>query len=133
MRDQGRWVVGFTGYASIMLILIGVFEAFAGFFGILEDEIYTTQRDYIFDLGVFGWGIVHMGIGVVLVAAGFMLVLGAVWARSLAVVLAGISAIANFMSIPYYPFWSSLILVLNIGAIWALTAHGTDIMDGLDD
>ncbi len=123
-----RAVVGFTGFACIVLILTGIFEAFAGLTGILEDEIYGDPRNYLFDLGVFGWGIVHMALGIVLVAAGFMLVLGAVWARAIGVILAAISATVNFLSIPYYPAWSILVLALNIGVIWALTVHGREIM-----
>jgi hypothetical protein len=129
MDDRRRsWVVGFTGYACLMLVLIGIFEAFAGLTGILEDEIYGDPRNYLFDLGVVGWGIAHMVLGVALVAAGFMLVLGAVWARAIGVAVAAISAMVNFLSIPYYPLWSILVLALNIGVIWALTVHGRDII-----
>jgi hypothetical protein len=37
------------------------------------------------------------------------------------------SALANFASIPYYPFWSLTITALNVFIIWALAAHGRDI------
>jgi hypothetical protein len=55
-------------------------------------------------------------------------VLGAVWARAIGVAVAAISAMVNFLSIPYYPLWSILVLALNIGVIWALTVHGRDII-----
>jgi hypothetical protein len=35
-----------------------------------------------------------------------------------------LSAIANFLFIPYYPFWSLLIIALNVFVIWALAVHG---------
>ncbi|HET6747717.1 MAG TPA: hypothetical protein VFL71_00525 [Actinomycetes bacterium] len=35
-----------------------------------------------------------------------------------------LSAIANFLFIPYYPFWSLLIIVLNVFVIWALAVYG---------
>jgi hypothetical protein len=39
-------------------------------------------------------------------------------------VLAVISAIANFFFIPYYPFWSLLMIAMAIWVIWALTRPG---------
>ena len=35
-----------------------------------------------------------------------------------------LSAIANFFFIPYYPFWSILIIALNVWVIWAVTRPG---------
>jgi hypothetical protein len=37
-----------------------------------------------------------------------------------------ISAVWNFYSIPYYPVWSILMLVLCLGVLWSLIAHGGD-------
>lgn len=42
----------------------------------------------------------------------------------LAIVLAALSAVANFFYIPYYPWWSLLIIALDIWVIWALTRPG---------
>jgi hypothetical protein len=38
-----------------------------------------------------------------------------------AIGVATLSAIANFFWIPYYPFWSILIIAIDIWVIWALT------------
>jgi hypothetical protein len=40
------------------------------------------------------------------------------------ITLAVLSAIANFAFIPYYPFWSLLIIALDVFVIWAIAAHG---------
>jgi hypothetical protein len=58
--------------------------------------------------------------------AGWGLLSGRTWARSVAIALAVLSAISNFLFIPYYPFWSLLIITLDIFVIWALTAHGRE-------
>jgi NADH:ubiquinone oxidoreductase subunit H len=52
-----------------------------------------------------------------------------VWARTIGVILATVSAIANFAFIPYYPVWSLAIIAVDIFVIWALTAHGRDIAE----
>ena len=49
---------------------------------------------------------------------------GRTWARTVAIVLAVVSAIANFLFIPDYPFWSLLIITLDVFVIWAVAAHG---------
>jgi hypothetical protein len=40
-----------------------------------------------------------------------------------------LSAIANFLFIPYYPFWSMLIIAVDVFVIWALVAHGRELRD----
>ena len=41
--------------------------------------------------------------------AGYGLLSGRTWARVVAITLAVLSAIAIFLWLPYYPFWSMLI------------------------
>jgi hypothetical protein len=41
-----------------------------------------------------------------------------------AVFIAVLGAISNFFFIPYYPFWSLLIIAIDIFAIWAITRPG---------
>ena len=38
--------------------------------------------------------------------------------------LAILSAVANFFFIPYYPVWSVLIIALCVAVIWALVTYG---------
>ena len=47
----------------------------------------------------------------------------------LAITLAVLSAIANFLFVPYYPFWSLLLITLDVLVIWALAAHGGDLRE----
>src|ERR687898_198367 len=44
-----------------------------------------------------------------------------------AITLAVLSAIANFLFIPYYPFWSLLIIAVDVFVIWAIAAHGREV------
>ena len=52
---------------------------------------------------------------------------GKTWGRVVAIILVSLSALANFAFIPYYPFWSIIIIALDVFIIWALAAHGRDI------
>jgi hypothetical protein len=44
-----------------------------------------------------------------------------------AITLAVLSVIANFLFIPYYSFWALLIITLDIFVIWAVAAHGGEL------
>jgi hypothetical protein len=131
-RTPKRWsgaAVGFTVFASLMMIVIGAFHAISGLVGIIENEFFVATPNYIFEFDVTTWGWIHLILGIVVVIAGFSLFSGAVWARTFGVFLAVLSAIANFAFIPYYPLWSIVIIALDVAVIWALTAHGRDIVE----
>jgi hypothetical protein len=49
---------------------------------------------------------------------------GRLWGRVVGIMVAGLSALANFFFIPYYPLWSLLIITLDVFVIWALCAYG---------
>jgi galactitol-specific phosphotransferase system IIC component len=68
-------------------------------------------------------------LGLIVAFAGWGLFSGRTWARTVAIILAVLSAIANFAFIPYYPFWSLLIITLDIFVIWAVAAHGGAMRD----
>ena len=120
--------VGFTMFAAFMMILIGSFHIIAGIAGILEDEFYTVTPNWVLEFDATTWGWIHLIGGIIVLLAGFGLFSGALWARSVGVLIATVSAIANFAFIPYYPLWSLTIIAVDVFVIWALTAHGRDIV-----
>ncbi len=118
------WAVGGATFAGVMMILVGIFQAIAGLAAILEDEFFVLTQNYVFDLDVTAWGWIHLIIGIVVILAGYFLFVGRAWAAALAIVLAVLSAIANFFFIPYYPFWSLLMIALAVWVIWSVTRPG---------
>jgi hypothetical protein len=120
---SGWAVAGITFAASIML-LIGIFQVIAGLAAIFDDQFFVVTQNYVFDLDVTAWGWVHLLIGVLLLFAAWGLFSGATWAGVTAIFLALLSAVANFFFIPYYPFWSLLLIGLAVWVIWALTRPG---------
>lgn len=121
--------VGFTFFAAMMMIMIGTFHAIAGLAAIIENTFYAATQNYILEFDVSTWGWIHLIVGVIVLLAGFALFSGAVWARMIGVILALLSAIANFAFIPYYPVWSIVMIAVNVTVIWALTAHGRDVVE----
>jgi predicted membrane metal-binding protein len=123
--DRGSsWATGGVIFAATLMIMIGLFQAFQGLAGIIEDEFYVTVDNYVINLDTTTWGWVHLIIGALVAVAGFFLISGSTVAALTAVVLAGLSAVSNFLFIPYYPFWSLLIIALAVYVIWSIYRSG---------
>jgi hypothetical protein len=118
--------VGYIMFASFILIMIGIFHAIDGLAAIINNNFYAPIGDYVFKFDVTAWGWIHLIGGIIILIAGFSLYGGAIWARTVGVIVALISAIASFASLPYYPIWSIIIIILDVCVIWALTMHGRD-------
>ena len=115
---------GWVFFAAIMMIVLGIFGIFEGLAAIVRDGFYHVPPNYYISINTAGWGWIHLIISIIVVLAGFALFQGATWARVVGIIMATISAIANFLFIPYYPIWSLLIITLCVLVIWALAAHG---------
>ena len=118
---------GFIMFAGVMMIIAGSFQAFAGLVALFENEFYVKTPNYLLELDATRWGWIHLLLGLLVLIAGFAVLNGMVWGRTIGVVLAVLSAFANFAFIPYSPFWSMLIIAVDVFVIWALTVHGRDI------
>ena len=121
------WLAIVISPLAYMLIMIGTFHAIAGLAAIVDDTFYAIGQEYVFKFDATTWGWIHLIGGIIVVFAGFGLFSGAVWARTLGVIVALISAIANFAWLPYSPVAAIVIIALDIAVIWALTAHGRDV------
>ncbi len=126
-QEPDYGAVGWTAFAGIMLILIGSFHAVAGLAGVVEDEFYAVTPNYLFAFDATTWGWIHLIGGAIVALAGLSVFKGAVWARTVGVIVAAISALVSFASIPTQPIWSVIVIAIDVTVIWALTAHGRDI------
>jgi hypothetical protein len=122
--EPSGWAVGGMVFAGTMMLLIGVFQGIVGLAAIINDEFFITTRNYAFDLDISGWGWIHLLLGILVGGAGFALFAGRTGAAYFAIFLASLSAVANFFFIPYYPFWSILLIAIAVWVIWSLTRPG---------
>ena len=126
-EEASGWAVGFILFAAMLMIMAGAFQAFAGLVAIFQNEFYVATRNYLFQFDATTWGWIHLLVGLIVVMAGFAILAGRTWGRVVGITLAMLSALANFLFIPYYPFWALTIIALDIFVIWALAAHGRDV------
>ncbi|MBT2510031.1 hypothetical protein J7I98_30070 [Streptomyces sp. ISL-98] len=117
---RSQWAGGLTVFAAVMLMIAGVLDICRGIMAIAEDEVFVTTRDYIFEFDLTSWGWIHLVLGAVAVLVSFGLFTAATWARVSGVIIGGLVLVANFLSLPYYPAWSIVMIIASGFIIWAL-------------
>src|SRR5262245_60449031 len=130
-EQRSGWAVGWTYFAGFLMIMLGFWHTIAGLSAVIKKTLYSPGGElgdgYFLKFNVQTWGWIHLILGVVIILAGLGLFSGAVWARTVGVILAFLSGLAAFAWLPYYPVWAILIIVAAVGVIWALTVHGRDV------
>jgi hypothetical protein len=119
--------IGWGVFAATMMIIGGGLNALYGLVAVVNDDwvVWTNRSTVYLDLTTWGW--VHIVVGALVVLAGFGVLSGNILARTVGVVLAGLSLITNFLFLPVYPIWSLIVITLDVLVIWALTAHGREL------
>lgn len=110
---------GVIGFAGAMLATVGVFQVLAAISALAKDDLFVAGQEYVYQLSVTSWGWIHLVIGGLAIAVGVCLLLGKPWAVLTGAGLAAIGAIVSFAWMPYYPWWSIVIIVFNVVVLWA--------------
>lgn len=129
-REVSSWAVGWTAFAGIMMVISGIWWIISGLVAIASDTFYVVGEEYIFQFDATTWGWIHLLVGILVLVAGFYLFTGAIWARTIGVIIAVLMALIAFAWLPWYPIWAILFIAVSVFVIWALTVHGHDIAEG---
>lgn len=129
-KEVSGWAIGWTAFAGIMMVMGGIWWIMAGIVALANDTFYVVGEEYIFQFNVTTWGWIHLLLGIVVLLAGFYLFTGAVWARTIGVIVAVLMALIAFAWLPWYPLWAIIFVAISVFIIWALTVHGSDIAEG---
>ena len=115
---------GLVLFASVLLVMVGCFNLIYGIAAIANSHVFTANAHYVFgSLRTWGWITLIIG-GLQVLAAGGVLA-GNQLARWFAVAVVGLSAIDQMFFIPAYPFWSLMIIAVNVVALYGLCAYGS--------
>jgi hypothetical protein len=99
---------------------------------LFDDGFYlVTAGNLVVDVNYNVWGTVHLILGVLLLLSGAGVLTGNLAARTVGVILAGLSALANLLFIEAYPLWSIIIIAVDVLVIYALTVHGRELKDSV--
>jgi hypothetical protein len=86
-EEASSWAVGFILFAGIMLVMLGLFQAFTGLAALFENEFYVATRSYLFQFDATTWGWVHLVVGLIVALAGFAVMAGRTWGRVVGITL----------------------------------------------
>ncbi|MEV5510642.1 DUF7144 family membrane protein [Streptomyces orinoci] len=117
---KAQAATGLTMFAAVMMLITGFLNLLRGISAILRNAVYLKTPDYVFKFSLAGWGWVHLFLGIAAIMVGVGLFRVSLWARILGVVIASLLLIANFLSVPYFPLWSIVLMALCSFVIWGL-------------
>lgn len=126
--------VGWIWFAGLLAIVGGVLNIIWGIAAIAgPDKQYleVNQSLVIFDVQKWGW--IHLILGILLVVVGGALLAGQLWARVVAIIIVALDLITQFVVLPAQPWWSLVVIVLDLFVLWALIVHGDEVeeVDGV--
>jgi hypothetical protein len=125
--EQPTGWYGWVVFGAIMMGMAGAFHAIAGLVALFDDGYYLVRESgLVVSVDYTTWGWVHLGLGVLLVAASVSLISGRMWARVVGVAVASLSAVVNLAFLAAYPLWATLMITLAVLVIYAIVVHGKE-------
>jgi hypothetical protein len=131
-KQPSGWAIGWTAFAGLLMIMMGFWWIISGSVALLDSTFYAVTQRWILQFDVSTWGWIHLILGIVILASGCGLFLGAVWARIVGVILAVLAGLLAFGWLPYYPVWAILFIAISVAVIWAPTVHGRDMAKAVE-
>jgi hypothetical protein len=114
---------GMIAFAAVLLGVLGFFNLLNGIAAIADSRVFVNNALYVVgDLHAWGWVMTILGALQLVAAAG----VGTrnQMARWFAVAVVSLNAIGQMFFIPAFPFWSLMIIVIDIVALYALCTYG---------
>jgi hypothetical protein len=121
--------LGWVAFAGAMLVLVGAFNVVVGLVALARSDVFVAAPSAVILFSVTGWGWVHLIAGVLLIVTGVGVFSGNAVARTAAVVLAGLNALAQLTFLPTYPIWAVVVIALDVVVIAAVLVQGTTPVD----
>jgi hypothetical protein len=120
-RGEGYWMIVF---AAALLGTVGIFNLIDGIAAIASSHVFIANAHYVIgDLRAWGWVALILGVLQLLAVIGVLA--GNQAARWFAVAVVGLNAIGQMFFTPAYPFWSLMIIAVDVVALWGLCAYGS--------
>ena len=120
-HSENAWAEGIGIFAGAALLTVGIFQFLEGVAAAAKDDVLVSTRNYVYEFDLTTWGWIHIVVGILVAIVGGAILVGKRWALVAGVVLAMVSALLNFVWLPYYPAWAILIIAFDIAVIWALS------------
>jgi hypothetical protein len=115
---------GLVLFAGVLLLVVGFWNLIYGIAAIAQSHVFVANAHYVFgNLRTWGW--ITLIIAALQILAGIGVMTGNQLARWFGIVVVGLNAINQMFFIPAYPFWSLMIIAMDIVALYGLCAYGS--------
>jgi hypothetical protein len=118
---KNAWAEGVGIFAGAALLTVGIFQFLEGVAAAAKDDVFVRTTNYVFSFDLTTWGWIHIVLGILIAVIGGAILAGQRWALGAGVVVAILSALLNFMWLPYYPAWAIIVIAFDIAVVWALS------------
>ena len=119
MYKGAGWVL----FAAIMFVVSAGLNIIWGIAAVSKSHFFVAGASYILsDLSTWGW--VAIAFGAIELLAALSIWRGGAFGRWFGIAAAGVGAILAMLWIPAYPFWSLVLVAIDILVIYGLAAYG---------
>lgn len=119
---------GWAFFAGVLMVIVGAFQLIKALTALFnQDYLLVNSNGLAIHVNIAAWGWAHLLIGLVVLAAGFGVVVGQMWGRVVGIAVTAVSAIVNMLDMAAYPLWSILIIAVDVLVIYALAVHGGEL------
>ena len=127
MAGSETWA-GWIRLGAILMLIIGFIDFFQGLIAVIRGSYYQVTPNQIIVVDTRTWGWVMIVWGVVVIAAGWGLTLGASWARWFTIVAASLNIILQlaFLGSTNHTLWSLTGVALSAIVLYALVVRWED-------
>jgi hypothetical protein len=110
-------------FAAVMLFILAFFNGLDAIAAIYRSHVFVAGAHIVLgDLRAWGWAL--LALAILQAVAAFSVLLGGQIGRWFGVAVLSVNAFAHMWIVPAYPFWSLVIIALDIVAIYALCVYG---------
>jgi len=110
-------------FAGIMMAVIGGFGVIEGIAALIYPYYFVTDfYGNVLAVNLVGWGLLHLILGLLVLATGVSLLGRSVpgWARILGIAFVAINLLVQLTWMPAAPVWSIVMIVLDVFVLLAL-------------
>ncbi len=111
---------GWLLFSALMILWIGVWNIFQGIFAFFRSAFFIGHP---VGGALWIWAILWIVFGVLQMAAGGAIMSHRSWGRWFGIVTVGLSLFLNLLAISTYPWWSVVLVAIDVFILFGLTVH----------
>lgn len=120
-----KWV-GWIYFAGFMMVMAGMLQTLVSLVALMNRSFYEDAGGTLTVGNYNSWGWLLLVTGIVISIAGMSLINGRFFGKMIAMIVAMLTIVINFLFITAYPLWSITVIVMCLLTLYALAVHGKE-------